>query len=68
MLELYKVKLLIPGWAGEVDDDEASSIVAELKKDRMLFLKWRKTESKKFGCKKVYRKQPRVLKNGYYDL
>lgn len=67
MLELYKVKLLIPGWAGEVDDDEASYIVAELKKDRMLFLKWRRA-LKKFGYKKVYQPTTESVKKWVLDL
>jgi hypothetical protein len=34
------MKLLIPGWAGEVTDIEAAYIAGELKKDSVLRQKW----------------------------
>lgn len=39
--DLYAKKLLIPGWAGEVDDTEAGYIAAKLTKSPTLRARWR---------------------------
>jgi len=40
LLELYKEKLLEPGWAGELDDVELEYIKSELRKSPSLRRKW----------------------------
>lgn len=42
LLKLYKTKLLIPGWAGELDDLEAAYVAEKLNSDRQLWLSWRR--------------------------
>ena len=41
MHDLYARKLLIPGWAGDVDDIEAEYIAAKLTKSPTLRAQWR---------------------------
>jgi hypothetical protein len=68
LLNLYKVKLLIPGWAGQVDDAEAEYIVEKLKSDRKLYLKWRKA-LKKVGYFKILSKPSiEAVKKWVWDL
>lgn len=43
LLAFYKVKLLEPGWAGELSDNEAEYIASELSKSPKLRGIWRKT-------------------------
>jgi hypothetical protein len=59
--------LLIPGWAGETNEEEAGYIASELKKDRNLFLKWRR-ELRKIGYKKVYQPTVASVKGWTLDL
>jgi hypothetical protein len=40
-LKFLKSRLLLPGWAGEVDDIEAAFIAERLNADRKLWLQWR---------------------------
>jgi hypothetical protein len=42
LAKLYKVKLLIPGWAGQVNDAEAKYIAIAIVSDRKLRSKWRR--------------------------
>jgi len=41
LLAFYKKKLLVPGWAGEVDDVEAAYIAEELTRSQKLRRLWR---------------------------
>jgi len=40
LLEFYKIKLLEPGWAGELIPDELAYIKSELRKSPTLRRKW----------------------------
>lgn len=42
LLKFYEKKLLIPGWAGQLDDAEAAYVANALRNDRKLFLQWRR--------------------------
>jgi len=42
LLHLNRTKLIIPGWAGELDDVEAAYVAEQLNADRKLWLAWRR--------------------------
>ncbi len=48
--EMYRKELIIPGWAGDVDDIEAGYIKEMIDKDTSVRLKWRRAlRSKGYG-------------------
>lgn len=40
LLEFYKIKLLQPGWAGELNPDEFACVKSELRKSPTLKRRW----------------------------
>lgn len=42
LLKLYKTRLIIPGWAGQLDDAEAVYVAEKLNADRKIWLSWRR--------------------------
>jgi hypothetical protein len=51
LLRIYKKNLLIPGWAGEVDDIEAAYIARHLNKSPLLRRTWKTKEIIRFHRK-----------------
>ena len=49
-------RVLIPGWAGNIDDEEVAYIITQLKKRPALREKWGfNRESEKFSAKSIKR-------------
>jgi hypothetical protein len=63
-----KSKLLIPGWAGKVDECEAEYIAEKLYVDRQLWLKWRKVLKKVGYSRAVRRPSIKAIKKWVWDL
>lgn len=59
LLDFYKNNLIIPGWAGEVNDDEAEYISKMFIADRSIKRSWRKA-LRQSSYPKRFRSKPSI--------